>query len=159
MNLGFNYIENRKTERSFIERTVLTEKKPFKIKILESEFIKENKVWWYWDEIDSVFMVRACISEEMPILTGNHYKCSDVYFDLIKLKSKGIILMHDSSFEEDIRNNSLVFEAVKLLVDKLIENDYKFVNLDSIPQVLRQMEICNVKVNHGSENVATIESN
>jgi hypothetical protein len=63
------------------------------------------------------------------------HECAAAYVRKIQEVGRGIVLMHDSSFEDDIRSQSYTFETVKLLVDWLQHNDYSFIGLDSIPQV------------------------
>lgn len=62
-------------------------------------------------------------------------ECAAAYIERIQNVRRGIMLMHDSSFEEDIRSRSYTFEAAKLVVDWLRQNGYTFVGLDSVPQV------------------------
>jgi peptidoglycan/xylan/chitin deacetylase (PgdA/CDA1 family) len=65
----------------------------------------------------------------------NAQECAEAYIRKIQEVGRGIVLMHDSSFEDDIRSQSYTFEAVKLLVDWLQHNGYSFIALNSIPQV------------------------
>jgi hypothetical protein len=62
-------------------------------------------------------------------------ECAAAYIRKIQEVGRGIVLMHDSSFEDDIRSQSYTFEAVKLPVDWLQHNGYSFIALNSIPQV------------------------
>ncbi len=62
-------------------------------------------------------------------------ECAAAYIKKIQEVGRGIVLMHDSSFEDDIRSQSYTFDMVKLLVDWLQRNDYNFIGLNSIPQV------------------------
>ena len=57
-------------------------------------------------------------------------ECADNYLKLIKEKGSGIILMHDSSADdEQIKDNNLTYEALKIMIPALINDGYKFVNL------------------------------
>jgi peptidoglycan/xylan/chitin deacetylase (PgdA/CDA1 family) len=65
-------------------------------------------------------------------------ECADAYFDAIVKAGKGIIVMHDSTAEQDDmgklrRDNNRTFEAVKILVPRLKSLGYTFVALDEIP--------------------------
>jgi peptidoglycan/xylan/chitin deacetylase (PgdA/CDA1 family) len=62
-------------------------------------------------------------------------ECAAAYIARIRRVGRGIVLMHDSSFEEDIRSRSYTFEMAKLVVDWSQQNGFTFVSLDSIPQV------------------------
>src|SRR5262249_25466503 len=48
---------------------------------------------------------------------------------------RGIILLHDSSEEEEGRRRNRTLELTRLLVPALKERGYRFVRLDAIPQV------------------------
>jgi len=67
--------------------------------------------------------------------------CANKYFSLIQDKCKGIVLMHDSSWEGDIRVNNLTFQTVKILIPQLITKGYTFIRLDSIPQIVDAAKI------------------
>jgi hypothetical protein len=71
-------------------------------------------------------------------------ECAAAYVESIQRVGRGIILMHDSSFEADIRSNSYGFQAAQRIVDWLQNNDYTFVQLDSIPQVVSAARISSV---------------
>lgn len=62
-------------------------------------------------------------------------ECADAYIARIQKIGRGIVLMHDSSFEDDIRSRSYTFEMAKIVVDRLVGDGFTFVSLDSIPQV------------------------
>jgi len=64
-------------------------------------------------------------------------KCAKAYYKKIKKVNHGIILMHDSSAEEDSigigrKNNNNTLETIKMLVPKLKEEGYSFIGLDKI---------------------------
>jgi peptidoglycan/xylan/chitin deacetylase (PgdA/CDA1 family) len=59
--------------------------------------------------------------------------CASLYLQEIFLKKKGIILMHDSTADNDhIMANNRTFETVAILLPQLINSGYKFVRLDEI---------------------------
>jgi hypothetical protein len=70
--------------------------------------------------------------------------CSAAYIKEIKRIGKGVILMHDNSFEDNLRLNSRTYEAVRIIVDWLQENDYKFVRADSLPAIRNASRISSV---------------
>jgi hypothetical protein len=79
--------------------------------------------------------------------------CASAYIDLIKQSGKGIILMHDSSWDDDIRTNSRTYLVAQIVVDWLQTNGYQFVRLDSIPQVLQAARVGSVIALQTSESV------
>jgi peptidoglycan/xylan/chitin deacetylase (PgdA/CDA1 family) len=68
-------------------------------------------------------------------------ECADAYITEIRNVGRGIVLMHDSSFEDDFRSHSYTFDAAKLVVDWLQQNGFTFVGLDSIPQVRNALRV------------------
>jgi peptidoglycan/xylan/chitin deacetylase (PgdA/CDA1 family) len=62
--------------------------------------------------------------------------CAAAYLDRIREAGRGIILMHDSSEDEEIRAGSRTYQATKLIVPALQEDGYRFVRIDAIPQVV-----------------------
>ncbi len=71
-------------------------------------------------------------------------ECAAAYIDRIRAVGRGVIIMHDSSFESEIRIQNNSFDAVKLIVDWLQENGYCFVRLDALPQVRESGRISSV---------------
>jgi peptidoglycan/xylan/chitin deacetylase (PgdA/CDA1 family) len=64
-------------------------------------------------------------------------KCAAHYLKEIAKKKKGIILMHDSSADNDkMKMNNLTYETVRILVPQLKSLGYNFVRLDKIPGIL-----------------------
>jgi len=62
--------------------------------------------------------------------------CANAYLIQIKRLNRGIILMHDSTADnETMKNNNLTFEAVKILVPQLKSLGYKFVRLDEVADI------------------------
>jgi len=55
------------------------------------------------------------------------------YLREIEQAGRGIVLMHDSSDEEIIRNNNCTFELTQLLVPELKRPGYRFVPLTEVP--------------------------
>lgn len=47
---------------------------------------------------------------------------------------RGIVLLHDSSEEADVRPRNRTLELTKLLVPMLLERGYRFVRLDEVPK-------------------------
>jgi hypothetical protein len=72
------------------------------------------------------------------------HECAAVYIATIQNVRKGIVLMQDGSFEDDIRSRSYTFEMAKVVVDWLQQNGYTFVPLDSIPQVCNAVGVSSV---------------
>lgn len=72
---------------------------------------------------------------------SNPPACAEHYFRLIEQVGRGIILMHDSSAEEDIRRNNQTFTLTRLLVPLLQQHGYRFVRLDTIPQVVSAAQV------------------
>ncbi|MGH7192455.1 MAG: hypothetical protein ACREJM_02855, partial [Candidatus Saccharimonadales bacterium] len=48
---------------------------------------------------------------------------------------RGIVLLHDSSEEDDVRPRNRTFEMTRLLAPRLKARGYRFVRLDEIPRV------------------------
>lgn len=63
--------------------------------------------------------------------------CAAAYLRQIRHRGRGIILLHDGSVDEDVVRNHNTLEVVQRLVDGLHEDGYRFVALDSLPQVQR----------------------
>jgi peptidoglycan/xylan/chitin deacetylase (PgdA/CDA1 family) len=51
----------------------------------------------------------------------------------IERVGRGIVLLHDSSEEDDVRPRNRTFELTTLLVPTLVERGYRFVGLDEVP--------------------------
>ena len=62
-------------------------------------------------------------------------ECARAYLDKIERIGRGIILMHDSSEEPEVRQRNRSLQTTKILVPRLKEKGYRFVRLDAIPQV------------------------
>jgi peptidoglycan/xylan/chitin deacetylase (PgdA/CDA1 family) len=61
--------------------------------------------------------------------------CAKAYYKKIKKVNHGIVLMHDSSAEEDStgigrKNNNKTLETIQILIPKLKEKGYSFIGLD-----------------------------
>jgi peptidoglycan-N-acetylglucosamine deacetylase len=82
-------------------------------------------IMWDIDASDWYFWRQGRSAEE----------CAAAYIARIQSVGKGIVLMHDSSFEDDIRSRSYTFDMAKSVVDWLQQNGFTVVPLDSIPQV------------------------
>jgi peptidoglycan/xylan/chitin deacetylase (PgdA/CDA1 family) len=61
--------------------------------------------------------------------------CAQEYLSAVERIGKGIVLMHDSSAEPELRANNLTLPMIKLVVPALRQRGYRFVRLDAIPQV------------------------
>jgi peptidoglycan/xylan/chitin deacetylase (PgdA/CDA1 family) len=62
--------------------------------------------------------------------------CARTYLERIRRAGRGIILMHDSSDDVEIRGWNRTYQATRLIVPALEAEGYRFVRLDAIPQVL-----------------------
>ncbi len=62
-------------------------------------------------------------------------ECAGRYLAETERIGRGIILMHDSSAEEFIRDRNQTMQMTKSLVPALKERGYSFVRLDTVPQV------------------------
>lgn len=62
--------------------------------------------------------------------------CAQAYLAAIERKGNGIVLMHDSTADNDVmKRNNQTCQTTRLLVPLLRERGYKFVRLDQIPEV------------------------
>jgi peptidoglycan/xylan/chitin deacetylase (PgdA/CDA1 family)/LmbE family N-acetylglucosaminyl deacetylase len=61
--------------------------------------------------------------------------CADRYFAEIERKGSGIVLMHDSSAEEGLARVNDTCRMTRLLIPRLLENGYRFIRLDAVPDV------------------------
>jgi len=68
-------------------------------------------------------------------------KCAEAYIDRIQQVRKGIVLMHDSLFEEEIRSQLDALDMVKLVVGWLQQNAYTIIGIDSVPQVRNAIRV------------------
>jgi peptidoglycan/xylan/chitin deacetylase (PgdA/CDA1 family) len=59
--------------------------------------------------------------------------CGDLYFEEIKAKKKGVVLMHDGPLDPLEGNNGPTVDMVKYLVPKLKAAGFTFVRVDQIP--------------------------
>ncbi len=62
-------------------------------------------------------------------------ECGQQYLAAIEEAGRGIVLLHDSSETEAMRNGNLAFEMTRWLVPQLEERGYRFVRLDQVPGV------------------------
>jgi len=62
-------------------------------------------------------------------------ECARAYLDKIERAGQGIVLMHDSSEDEALREKNRTAEATRLMVPVLKARGYRFVRLDELPQV------------------------
>lgn len=69
---------------------------------------------------------RQCISPE---------ECARRHLEAIERVGRGIVLLHDSSEEDDVRPRNRTLEMTRLLVPRLKARGYRFVRLDEIPRV------------------------
>src|SRR5262249_53466027 len=67
--------------------------------------------------------------------------CAAGYIDKINRSGRGIILMHDSSFEDEIRANNRTFDVARTVVAWLQANDYRFVRPDSVPKIVEAARV------------------
>lgn len=61
--------------------------------------------------------------------------CARAYLDRIERIGRGIVLMHDSSDDQAVKQRNRAMQTTKLLVPVLKEKGYRFVRLDALPQV------------------------
>ena len=61
--------------------------------------------------------------------------CARGYLDKIEEIGRGMVLMHDSSEEDDVRPKNQTLRMSQVLVPELKRRGYRFVRLDEIPQV------------------------
>ncbi len=64
-------------------------------------------------------------------------ECAEAYISDLKAADHGIVLMHDGLYEEAPRSRMYPLQMVQIVVDWLQGNGYRFVPLDSVPQVIR----------------------
>jgi hypothetical protein len=67
--------------------------------------------------------------------------CARRYLERIREVGRGIILMHDGSVEEETRAGNWTYQATRRIVPVLEWAGYRFVRLDSIPQVRSAMRV------------------
>lgn len=84
------------------------------------------------------------IAWDVPALSGdwdfwNQEKspasCAEFFFQEIEAQGRGIVDLHDHSFEEGLWQKNRTFEMIKLLVPMLKRAGYSFVRLDAIPEI------------------------
>ncbi len=80
---------------------------------------------WDISAADYDFWKRGASAEE----------CAAAYLDKVRCFGRGIVLMHDSSEDPDVRPRNRALEATRLLVPALRAEGYRFVALDDVPQV------------------------
>ena len=61
--------------------------------------------------------------------------CAEQCLESIEKKGRGIILLHDSNFEEEIRSNNNTYALCRIIIPELQKRGYRFVRLDAIPHV------------------------
>ncbi|HJT30573.1 MAG TPA: polysaccharide deacetylase family protein [Pirellulales bacterium] len=93
---------------------------------------------------------RQCVSPE---------ECAARHLQAIERVGRGIVLLHDSSEEDDVRPRNRTCEMTQLLVPQLKARGYRFVRLDHIPRVRKAAQRVHSSVgrqknggqkNHGS---------
>jgi peptidoglycan/xylan/chitin deacetylase (PgdA/CDA1 family) len=62
-------------------------------------------------------------------------ECALRYLEAAENAGRGIILLHDSSEEEDQRPRNRTLELTKILVLLLAEHGYRFASLDAVPEL------------------------
>jgi peptidoglycan/xylan/chitin deacetylase (PgdA/CDA1 family) len=70
--------------------------------------------------------------------------CERRYLELIRRKGRGIVLMHDSSEDEEMRRGNRALETTKLIVPPLEAVGFRFIRLDAIPQVQSALPVSSV---------------
>lgn len=74
---------------------------------------------------------RQCVSPE---------ECASRHLEAVERRGRGILLLHDSSEENDVRPRNRTCEMTQLLVPRLKARGYRFVRLDEVPRVHRAAE-------------------
>lgn len=65
---------------------------------------------------------------------GSAEGCAESIWQSVSCAGSGIILMHDSSADSlDARRHNLSFEMLQILIPRLLEEEFQFVNLDEVP--------------------------
>jgi peptidoglycan/xylan/chitin deacetylase (PgdA/CDA1 family) len=67
--------------------------------------------------------------------------CADDYFARIEESQGGIVLAHDSSAEEQLALVNNTYEMTRLLIPKFIDNGYRFIRLDAVPEVRSAIQV------------------
>ena len=83
-------------------------------------------VGWDIDRFDWNFWKLGQTAEE----------CGQSYLEAITTQSRGIILLHDSSDNQPMRDGNLAFEMTCWLIPILQDLGYRFVRLDEVPGVI-----------------------
>lgn len=61
--------------------------------------------------------------------------CAEQCLARIDKKGKGIVLLHDSNFEDKLRKENNTYAVCRIIIPKLQKRGYRFVRLDAVPQV------------------------
>lgn len=61
--------------------------------------------------------------------------CAKKCLEHIEKDGKGIVLMHDSNFEDGIRSNNNTYAVCQIIIPELQKRGYRFIRLDAVPQV------------------------
>ena len=61
--------------------------------------------------------------------------CAKECLERIEQKRKGIVLLHDSNFEEEIRRGNNTYALCRIIIPELQKRGYRFIRLDAVPQV------------------------
>ncbi len=72
-------------------------------------------------------------------------ECAAAYLRKITSIGRGIVLMHDSSEDPEVRPRNRAFEATQLLVPALKAQGYRFVDLREVPQVRWALAACRLE--------------
>jgi peptidoglycan/xylan/chitin deacetylase (PgdA/CDA1 family) len=68
-------------------------------------------------------------------------ECAHRYLEEAERAGSGILLMHDSAPEDDLRRRNQSLPMTKMLVAGLKERGYRFVRLDAVPEVRTAMQV------------------
>lgn len=71
-------------------------------------------------------------------------ECAEACLKKIRSDRKGIILMHDSSWEEERRLRSYTFHAAQIIVKALKAEGFSFIRLDEVPEIREAARITSV---------------
>jgi peptidoglycan/xylan/chitin deacetylase (PgdA/CDA1 family) len=64
-------------------------------------------------------------------------ECAPAYLAKIESIGRGIVLMHDSSEDPQVRARNQILQTTRLIVPELVAAGYRFVGLDELPQIRR----------------------
>jgi len=98
----------------------------------DSKYTFTGPIGWDIDTMDWQYWQRGI----------NEKKCAEELLQKIFMAGKGVILMHDSSADDDvIKKKNLTFETLKILIPNLKKAGYTFCRLNEIKFTDKKVEI------------------